>query len=150
MAGAGPRRQAREAALQVLFAADVSRQLAPDRVLDVFEDVLRSFSLPNRARARTRQLVLGVAHNLKQIDEQIGAASVRWKVYRLGTVDRNILRIATFELLLELDTPTEVVLDEAVEITRRFADERSRSFVNGVLDLIARTVRRDDGPEGAA
>ena len=65
MAGAGPRRQAREAALQVLFAADVSRQLAPECVLNAFEDVLKAFSLPNRARARARQLVLGVAHNLK-------------------------------------------------------------------------------------
>ena len=143
MAGAGPRRQAREAALQVLFAADVSRHLVPEAVLEVFDGVLESFSLPNRARVRARQIVLGVAQNLKQIDESIGAASVHWKVYRLGTVDRNVLRIATFELLLEPDIPTEVILDEALEIARRFAGERARSFINGVLDVVARSVRPD-------
>jgi len=147
MAGTGRRRQAREAALQVLFAADVSRRLTPETALSVFENVLESFSLPTRARARARQLVMGVAHNLKQIDERIGLASVRWKVHRLGTVDRNILRIAVFELLLELDTPTEVVIDEAVEIARRFSGEKSRSFVNGVLDVVARSARRDEEPQ---
>jgi len=144
MAGAGRRRQAREAALQVLFAADVSRQLDPATALEVFESVLEAFSLPARSRTRARQLVMGVAHNLKQIDERIGSASVHWKVHRLGTVDRNILRIAVFELLLELETPTEVILDEAVEIARRYSGEKSRSFVNGVLDVVARAVRPEE------
>jgi transcription antitermination protein NusB len=137
MAQAGPRRQAREAALQVLFAADVSHKLPGE----AFEDVLRSFSLPTRARSRARDLVLGVSRNLAQIDAHIGSSSEHWKVSRLATVDRNILRIATYELLFEPVVPTEVILDEAIEIARRFAGETSRAFVNGVLDVIAREVR---------
>jgi N utilization substance protein B len=137
MAQLGPRRQAREAALQVLFAADVSQKLPGE----AFEDVLSSFSLPSRARARARELVLGVSRNLAQIDAIIGASSEHWKVSRLATVDRNILRIATYELLFEPVVPTEVILDEAIEIARRFAGETSRAFVNGVLDVVAREVR---------
>ncbi len=137
MAQAGPRRQAREAALQVLFAADVSQKLPAE----AFDDVLRSFSLPGRARARARDLVLGVSRSLEQIDAIIGQSSEHWKVSRLATVDRNILRIATYELLFEPVVPTEVILDEAIEIARRFAGETSRVFVNGVLDVIAREVR---------
>jgi len=137
MAGPGPRRQAREAALQVLFAADVSQKVPSE----AFDDVLSSFSLPNKARARAHELVSGVSRNLAQIDAHIGASSEHWKVSRLATVDRNILRIATYELLFEPVVPTEVILDEAIEIARRFAGETSRAFVNGVLDVIAREVR---------
>jgi len=139
MAAPGPRRQAREAALQVLFAADVRQALAPDQVAASFDDVLEQFSLPARARERGRDLAVGVATHLEEIDERIGATSSRWKVYRLATVDRNILRVATYELLFELDTPSEVIIDEALEVARRFAGEQSRSFVNGILDVIARS-----------
>ena len=139
MALVGPRRQAREAALQVLFAADVRQELTPEAVDASYADVEEQFSLPNRARDRGHDLAVGVAQHLKEIDERIGATSSRWKVYRLATVDRNILRVATYELLYELDTPTEVIIDEALEVARRFAGEQSRQFVNGILDVIART-----------
>jgi N utilization substance protein B len=125
----------------VLFAADLSRKLAPEHINQVFDDVLREFSLPSRALVRARSLAVGVAHSLDRIDKCIASASTHWKVSRLASVERNLLRVATFELLLEPDTPVEVVLDEAVEIARRFAGEQSRSFVNGVLDVIAREAR---------
>jgi len=142
MAAPGRRRQAREAALQVLFAADVSRDSCEADIDAVFDGVLRSFSLPVRARDRAIELVRGVMAQAKTIDEAISRASTSWKVERLATVDRNVLRVATYELLFERETPVEVVIDEAVEIARRFAGDPSPSFVNGVLDLIAR--RRDD------
>jgi len=132
---------AREAALQVLFAADVSRKLTADLASQNFEDVQHSFSLPGKARTRAHELVVGVSDHLERIDERIASSSANWKVSRLATVDRNILRLATYELMFEPETPTEVILDEAIEITRRFAGETSRAFVNGVLDLIAREVR---------
>jgi transcription antitermination protein NusB len=147
MAAPGPRRQAREAALQVLFAADVRQTLTPEQVADSYDDVQEQFSLPTRARERGRELAVGVATHLKEIDERIGAVSSRWKVYRLATVDRNVLRVATFELLYEPDTPSEVIIDEALEVARRFAGEQSRSFVNGILDVIARG--RAEAAEGA-
>jgi N utilization substance protein B len=144
MPHSGPRRQAREAALQVLFAADAASGLDPESVEAVFEDVLREFSLPTRARARAREIVLGVAGNAKAIDECIGQASVHWKLHRQASVDRNLLRVATFELLFEPETPAEVIINEAVEIAHRFAGEASPAFVNGVLDVIRR--RRDPRP----
>jgi N utilization substance protein B len=137
----GLRRRAREAALQVLFAAE-GGALDPGAVEHTYDDVMREFSLPRRASERARELALGVAQNRKAIDERIAGASARWKVERLARVDRNVLRIATYELLFEAQTPAAVVIDEAVEIARRFAGGESPAFVNGVLDTIARERER--------
>lgn len=138
----GPRRMAREAALQVLFAADhVHPELEVEAARGAFEEVCEEFKLPRRTHVRALELAVGVARNRKDIDLAIGRASENWKVERLAAVDRAVLRIATFELLHEPETPPEVVIDEAVEIARRFGGERSPAFVNGVLDVIARQVR---------
>jgi N utilization substance protein B len=134
----GPRRQAREAALQILYAAEASRKLDPDTVEQVYHEIIDQFSLPGRCRERARELTVGVGLNLKRIDERISAASTRWKLHRIAAVDRSILRVATYELLFEPETPAEVVIDEALEIARRFAGDASPAFVNGVLDVIAR------------
>jgi N utilization substance protein B len=134
----GPRRHAREAALQVLFAAEAKGELDPEVVGSTYDQVLQEFSLPRRSRERAHVLVMGVAQNLKAIDERISTASAHWRVPRLAGVDRNVLRIASYELLFEPETPAEVVIDEAVEIARRFASDSSPAFVNGVLDAIAR------------
>ncbi len=138
----GPRRMAREAALQVLFAADhIDPEFDVEAVRSAFEGVCEQFDLPRRSHVRALELSVGVARHRKDIDLEIGRASENWKVERLAAVDRAVLRIATFELIHELETPTEVVIDEAVEISRRFAGEKSPAFVNGVLDVIARQVR---------
>ncbi|MBM4335720.1 MAG: transcription antitermination factor NusB [Deltaproteobacteria bacterium] len=137
----GPRRMAREAALQVLFAADhVHPELEVEAARSAFEEVCEEFKLPRRTHVRALELAVGVARNRKDIDLAIGRASENWKVERLAAVDRAVLRIATYELLHEPETPPEVVIDEAVEIARRFGGERSPAFVNGVLDVIARQV----------
>jgi len=138
MGGTGPRRQAREIALQVLYAADAARDLEQASLPGVFERIVTEFQAPARAKERARELVVGIAANLKQIDERIAAACSHWKLHRLAAVDRNVLRTATYELLFEPEVPAEVVIDEAVEIARRFAGEASPAFVNGVLDVIAR------------
>jgi transcription antitermination protein NusB len=142
----GPRRMAREAALQVLFAADLSNpSVDVDVVRTAFENVSAEFDLPKRARERALQLCLGVVHHLKDIDLAIAAASEHWKIERLAAVERNVLRIAGYELLFEPETPAEVVIDEAVEVARRFASEKSPAFVNGVLDVVARNARAERG-----
>jgi N utilization substance protein B len=138
MGGSGPRRQAREIALQVLYAADAARALDPGSLPRAFDAIVTEFQAPPRAKERARELVLGIAANLKQIDERIGAACAHWKLHRLAAVDRNVLRTATYELLFEPEVPAEVVIDEAVEIAKRFAGRASPAFVNGVLDVIAR------------
>ena len=129
----------------MLFAADVSRRIDPVSVEEAFTAFSQAFPLSARARKRASELASGVACNLKPIDECIAGACTHWKLYRLATVDRNILRIATYELLFEPDTPGEVIMDEAVEIARRFSSDSSPAFVNGVLDMIA-AERGRQGP----
>lgn len=143
MAETGARRRGREAALQVLYAADTAREVEPLAVSETFADVSEQFSLPRDARERARVLVTGVAANCKRVDEAIDRAAANWRVERLATVDRNVLRIAAYELLFEPDTPVEVAIDEALEIARRFSGETSVRFVNGVLDLLA--AQRGEG-----
>jgi len=144
----GPRRMAREAALQVLFAADHAHpDFDVEAVRSAFDEVCAEFQLPRLTHARALELAVGVARNRKDIDLEIGRASEHWKVDRLAAVDRAVLRIATFELLHERETPTEVVIDEAVEIARRFAGDKSPAFVNGVLDVIAKQVRAAREPD---
>jgi transcription antitermination protein NusB len=140
---------AREAALQVLFAADLaSPALDADSVRSAFETVAAEFDLPVRARQRALEICLGVVHHRKDIDLAIARASEHWKVERLAAVERNVLRIAAFELLFEPETPAEVVIDEAVEVARRFASDKSPAFVNGVLDVVARHARAARGAGG--
>ena len=138
MGSPGPRRQAREGALQVLYAADLTDSLSVERVAHGFDEIVHEFTLPARARERARALVLGVAEHRHRLDEAIQDACTHWQIHRIGNVDRNILRIAAYELLVERETPAPVVIDEAVEIARRFAGEASPSFVNGVLDVVAK------------
>jgi N utilization substance protein B len=135
---------AREAALQVLFAADLAHAaLDGEAVRSAFDDVSAEFELPRRARERALELCLGVVHHLKDIDLAIARASEHWKVERLAAVERNVLRVAAYELLFEPATPAEVVIDEAVEVARRFASDKSPAFVNGVLDVVARNARSE-------
>jgi N utilization substance protein B len=143
VSGGAARRRSREAALQALYAADLARALRPDRpsgAKECFEEVARHFDLPEGARAFAVELVSGVAERLAELDAQIAARAQHWRVERMAAVDRNVLRIATYELLTG-DTPLEVVIDEAVELARRFGGEGSPAFVNGILDAVARAVR---------
>ena len=141
----GGRRQAREAALQVLYSLDTAGRLTPELAEQAHGTIRDAFTLPLRSRERAMQLTSGVTRNLKQIDERVAAASTHWKLHRLARVDRNVIRIATYELLFEPETPHEVIIGEAVAIARRFGAEESQAFVNGVLDLIAR-ARSGDTP----
>ena len=129
--------------MQVLYSIDIAHDQSPDSASRAYEAILSQFSLPQRARRRARSLALGVIDRSDEIDRTISNASTRWKLQRLAAVDRNILRVATYELLFEPETPAAVVIDEAVEIARRYAGEASPGFVNGVLDVIARSRVRE-------
>ena len=143
MGDVGPRRQAREAALQTLYAADLAGRLTPDAIEEVFAQVAGEFSLPRRARERAAQICLGVVGSLERLDAAIAGASTAWKLHRMPAVERNVLRIAAFELVCE-SAPPEVVIDEAVEIARRFGGAQTPAFVNGVLDALWRTWSKED------
>jgi len=120
----------------------VAAEDGPRRVEDVFEGVATHFDLHEGARAFASELALGVASHREELDACIAAHARNWRVDRMAAVDRNVLRLATYELL-HTDAPASVVIDEAIELARDFGSERSPAFVNGVLDAIAR------GREGA-
>ncbi|MGH0028690.1 MAG: transcription antitermination factor NusB [Myxococcota bacterium] len=147
-----PRRHSRRAALQALYAADLSekaRSVEPLEVADVFERITAHFDVHEGARAFADQLVRGVEAHRSELDARIAAHARNWRVDRMAAVDRNVLRIATFELA-HTDTPDRVVIDEAIELARDFGSDRSPAFVNGVLDAIARDLRDERGPATAS
>ena len=133
------RRHGRENALQVLFQMDGGgADWEPTAALDSF---FANFDHVQSVRAFTSELVQGVAGHRAEIDGRIGLTSTQWRLERMSLVDRNLLRLGVFELMYCPDVPTSVVINEAVEIARRYGAETSPGFVNGVLDEIARAVR---------
>ncbi len=128
----GRRRSAREFALQVLFQIDLTESAA-DEVLGQFWS--RQDPDPE-VRAFTERLVHGVVNRRTEIDSRIVEAAENWRIERMGVVDRNVLRMAVYELSSEEGTPEAVVIDEAIEIAKRFGSEGSGGFINGILDSI--------------
>jgi N utilization substance protein B len=136
----GQRRRAREHALQVLFQIDLSGGTAPE-VLEPFWDGLDA---ADEVRAFTEQLVCGVLAEREAIDRRLVDAAERWRIERMPVVDRNVLRVAIYELLVA-ESPPPVVIDEAVEVAKRFGSEGSAGFINGVLDAVRRRIENDGG-----
>ncbi|MCA9600216.1 MAG: transcription antitermination factor NusB [Myxococcales bacterium] len=136
----GARSTAREAALQMLFSIEISGADAAQVIHDYWRE------MPGDAEGRPYAdgLVKGVAAALEEIDGRIRTASTNWRLERMTRVDRNLLRLSTYELLREKDVPRAVIIDEAVELAKRFGTEESGSFVNGVLDRIANDCGRTD------
>ncbi|HLK10131.1 MAG TPA: transcription antitermination factor NusB [Candidatus Binatia bacterium] len=139
----GPRRAARELAIQALYQLDVAGEEAADADLALFWS---HFEQPPAVQRFARELVEGVRAERGRIDRLIADAAEHWRLPRLSRVDLAVLRLATFELLARPDIPASVTLDEAVEIARRFGGDDSAAFVNGVLDHIARTAGRRARP----
>jgi N utilization substance protein B len=139
----GARTTAREAALQMLFAVDASGTEVERAITEFWRE------LPGDAedRAYADEAVRGVRATLENIDERIAKASTNWRVERMTRVDRNVIRLGVWELSERKDVPRAVVLDEAVEIAKRFGTEESGAFVNGVLDRIADDLGRTDEPK---
>lgn len=92
-----------------------------------------------RPDAFAQQLLYGVTEEISTVDDLIGRHAANWRVERMATVDRNVLRVAVYEML-RTDTPAAIVIDEALELARRFAGEESVQFVNGVLDAVHREL----------
>ena len=131
----GARSKARKRALDVLYAAELRGESA----LEALERAIAAGEGPPNAYTET--LVRGVVEQGARIDELLGEFSSGWSLERMPAVDRNVLRIGAFELLCT-DTPASVVIDQAVELARRFGDEPSPAFVNGILDALARSLGR--------
>ncbi len=152
----GKRRMAREMAVQMLYQRDLGGCSIPE--------LLRGFDVPEFLRERNadaeesepaapagnpheardafeyaRRLVEGTLEHLEEIDGLLRAQADNWRLERMPPVDRNVLRLAVYELAHELDVPKLVVIDEAVELAKRFGSEQSGRFVNGLLDGLLRS-----------
>ncbi len=127
------RTRARECALKILYAVDVSKNDCDDRI----EDYWKNQKVENdEVRSFAEYLVNGVCSNLDKIDGYITKYAANWQIQRMATIDRNIIRMATFELIFSEDIPSRVTINEAVEIAKKFGDKDSSKFVNGILDRI--------------
>lgn len=135
-AASSGRRRSRQVALQVLYAFDLGEATGEEGADRVFETFSDHFELPEGARAFAKELVGGVAAHRDELDGRIGAAARNWRLERMAAVDRNVLRLAAYELVY-LGTPPQVAINEAVELARQFGGDPSPSFVNGVLDAVA-------------
>jgi len=143
----GARHSGREAALQMLFQIEASGASADDAI----ELYWRSFAADAdpEGRVYADACVRGVADAGVALDQQIAAASQNWRVERMARVDRNVLRLGTWELLHQADVPRAVVLDEAVELAKAYGTDDSSAFVNGVLNKVADALGRKDEPRAA-
>ena len=136
----GARSSGRESALQMLFAMEAGGGSA-ERVLAAY---WRETPGDPEGREYADQVVRGVADELTAVDEAIRKASTNWRLERMARVDRNVLRLGAWELKRCADVPRAVILDESVELAKKFGSEDSGAFVNGVLDRIATDAGRVD------
>lgn len=140
----GRRRQAREIALQALYIIDTSG--TPEA---------EAFAIVNRRKAPddqktldfARELVAGANAERALMDKLIEGAAQNWALARMAAVDRNVLRLSAYELLRQLDTPVNVVIDEAIEIVRKFSTEDSTRFINGILDKLKENRQGHERPK---
>jgi N utilization substance protein B len=133
------RTRARECALKILYAIDIRK--------DSSEECARTFwegqpAIADEVREFSDFLVQGVAENRNSIDSVISKYATNWQIKRMPTIDRNILRLAAFELLFAEDIPPKVSINEAIEMAKRYGDKDSGKFVNGVLDKINKAEKK--------
>jgi len=137
----GKRREGREAAVQFLFQDDLNKTDAA-----AVAEALEEFWTLRESSARTRQfateLIQGVLANHDAIDERIKKVTANYELHRIAPVDRNVLRVAIYEMLYTSEVPPVVCINEAIEIAKRFGSEDSGRFVNGILDRLKEEVAR--------
>jgi N utilization substance protein B len=151
------RRLGRECALKILFALRLDTNLGQEELLARFWENFRfaddalgepldnlDTPIPESAKRFTEQLVRGIVAYRAVLDQRIGAAAKNWSLERMTAVDLSILRVACFELCYMPDIPARVTMNEAIEIAKRYGTKESPSFVNGLLDKIAKTVDKKE------
>lgn len=137
------RTQARECALQMLYQYELNLTPLPE----LFENFwLQNPEYPSDVRSFTELLVRGTVSHFDRINEVVSKYAENWQLNRMAVIDRNILRFATFELLFCNDIPPKVTINEAVNIAKKFSQEDSGKFVNGILDRISHSEQVRDTP----
>ncbi len=135
----GTRRKSREAALQFLYQNDFVKVAdAGDdlELVESFQLFCLLYQVNKKARPYALELIQGVLAGIEKIDELIRSAGSQWRLSRIAPTDRNLMRIAVFEMSQMDDVPPQVAINEAVEIAKRFAGDESPRFINGVLDAV--------------
>ncbi len=130
----GTRRKSRELALQALYQGELAGQA---RLLG-FEEFCAHFQVSKKAIPYAIKLLGGVQEKSEEINQLISRYAENWRLERMSVIDRNILRLAVFELHYQDDVPTSVAINEAVEIAKRYSTDDSGSFINGILDGLAK------------
>jgi transcription antitermination protein NusB len=142
------RRQAREYALQAMFQADVREVGVQQALSDLWSGLMDGEGIDHTRPPESEEvefaqrLCLGVDQNHTRIDTLIEECSTNWRLPRMPVVDRNVLRLAAFELMCCPDIPANVSINEAIELAKKFGSQDSRAFVNGIVDRMARQLGR--------
>ncbi len=139
----GLRRTARECALQMLFQYDIGNQ-PTEEILDLYWEMNEH---PKKVREFANELFEGSVERLKEIDKTIQQHTKNWRLSRMAAVDRNILRVAVFEFLCDKRTPVTVVINEALEIAKKYSTHESAQFVNGILDSIKNDLMQKEAKD---
>jgi len=134
------RRLARETALQVLFQRDLTKESLI--TAEIVERWAAEFVVPEASRPFAQGLVDGTIAHQDEIDQTIASFAQDWTLSRMANVDRNVMRLATYEILFCPDIPGRVSLNEAIELAKRFGGEESAKFVNGILDRVVASVSK--------
>ena len=144
----GKRRRARELTLQFLYQYDTLKESFPNSL--ILEEVIELFwttkeiHLEDEVRGFANSLLIGVCENMNSIDSIINRYSQHWRLSRMSKIDRNILRMAIYELAYLMNIPPPVTINEAVELAKKYGTEESGSFVNGILDRIRVAVDKGE------
>lgn len=133
----GVRRQGREAALQIIYLADLTQLEARSAP----EPLWSEERLPSRAKSFAKHLAEGVESNVSELDAKIQKYAENWEMRRMATIDRCLLRLAAYELLFDTDIPVSVVINEALEIAKKYSTSESSKFLNGILDKLKQERR---------
>jgi len=131
------RTKAREVALQLLYRSDLNPKLSEKQVREFIDARL----LDLKSREFAKLLYTSTKELQPQLDETLAKSTDNWKLPRMAAVDRNLLRLGAFELAHQKETPVEVILNESIELARRFGTSDSPAFINGILDKVRQTER---------
>lgn len=138
------RRRAREYALQILFQIDLTSSELNQKLKDDFWEGNRE---DNDVKEFTESIVRGATEHIASLDDVIRNAAANWQLERMAVIDKNILRIAAYELIYMPDIPPSVTINEAIEISKKYSTEESASFINGILDRISKMPGRDENDQ---
>ncbi len=136
----GKRRKARESTLQILFQLEFNNS-QPEKAIKQYWKYRRA---SQEIKSYSDLLVEGILSHQEEIDTLIQSVSEHWRLARMAVVDRNILRIAVFELLYEKNIAPAIIINEAIEIAKKYSNEEGAMFVNGLLDAVRKELEPDD------